>query len=148
MAPNRSRSNSNAYNTVNRSNSPLVRRQPSRQANQISHSPQASLHIQSQAARVQANPISNGPNGYGNIIPRKSTTPLVPPERAMSPTSRYNQNLKVLRRHDPTIISIFDQFSHVCLYHHNGVKWEKKGYEGSMFLFERSAEYNYTRPKF
>ena len=134
MAPNRSRSNSNAYNTVNRTNSPLVRRQPSRQANQISHSPQASLHMQSQA-RNQIILQNNGLN-----IPRKSTTPLVPPERAMSPTSRYNQNLKVLRRHDPSIMSIFDQFSHVCLYHHDGTKWEKKGYEGSMFLFERSAE--------
>ncbi|KAA1476573.1 hypothetical protein DENSPDRAFT_843560 [Dentipellis sp. KUC8613] len=57
----------------------------------------------------------------------------------MSPALRYEQNLKVLRRHDPSIFSIFDQFSHVCLYHHNGSKWEKKGYEGSMFLFERRA---------
>ena len=55
----------------------------------------------------------------------------------MSPGSRYNHNLKVLRRRDPSIVSIFDQFSHVCLYHYNGAKWEKKGYEGSMFLYER-----------
>jgi hypothetical protein len=55
----------------------------------------------------------------------------------MSPTSRYNYNLKVLRRRDPSIVSIFDQFSHVCVYHHNGNKWEKQGYEGSMFLYER-----------
>jgi hypothetical protein len=55
----------------------------------------------------------------------------------MSPASRYNYNLKVLRRRDPSIISIFDQFSHVCVYHHNGNKWEKQGYEGSMFLYER-----------
>ncbi|THH19642.1 hypothetical protein EW146_g1572 [Bondarzewia mesenterica] len=61
------------------------------------------------------------------------------PGLGMSATSRYNQNLKVLRRHDPSIVSIFDQFSHVCLYHHNGTKWEKKGFEGSMFLFERNA---------
>lgn len=55
----------------------------------------------------------------------------------MSPASRYNHNLKVLRRRDPSIASIFDQFSHVCLYHHNGNKWEKQGFEGSMFLYER-----------
>jgi hypothetical protein len=55
----------------------------------------------------------------------------------MSPSSRYNHNLKVLRRRDPSIVTIFDQFSHVCLYHHDGEKWEKKGYEGSMFLYER-----------
>ncbi|KAK1220306.1 hypothetical protein PQX77_016931 [Marasmius sp. AFHP31] len=57
----------------------------------------------------------------------------------MSPESRYEHNLKVLRRRDPSITSIFDQFSHVCVYHHNGEKWEKHGYEGSMFLFERAA---------
>ena len=55
----------------------------------------------------------------------------------MSPASRYNYNLKVLRRRDPSIISIFDQFSHVCVYHHDGQQWSKHGYEGSMFLFER-----------
>ncbi|KAG6877982.1 hypothetical protein C0993_001187 [Termitomyces sp. T159_Od127] len=57
----------------------------------------------------------------------------------MSPASRYQHNLKVLRRRDPTITSIFDQFSHVCVYHHNGTKWEKLGYEGSMFLYERES---------
>ena len=60
-----------------------------------------------------------------------------PPSLGMSPASRYKHNLKVLRRRDPSIISIFDQFSHVCVYHHDGKKWEKHGYEGSMFLFER-----------
>ena len=62
-----------------------------------------------------------------------------PTAAGMSPSSRYNHNLKVLRRRDPSIVSIFDQFSHVCLYHYNGEKWEKKGYEGSMFLYERYA---------
>lgn len=57
----------------------------------------------------------------------------------MSPASRYNANLKVVRRRDPSIVSIFDQFSHVCVYHHNGDKWEKQGYEGSMFLYERDT---------
>ncbi|KAI6107455.1 hypothetical protein EDD16DRAFT_1712377 [Pisolithus croceorrhizus] len=57
----------------------------------------------------------------------------------MSPASRYNANLKVVRRRDPSIVSIFDQFSHVCVYHHNGDKWEKQGYEGSMFLYERDS---------
>ncbi|KAJ6501281.1 hypothetical protein DFH09DRAFT_1375837 [Mycena vulgaris] len=61
------------------------------------------------------------------------------PELGMSPEARYNHNLKVLRRRDPSIISIFDQFSHVCVYHHNGATWEKNGFEGSMFLYERDA---------
>ncbi|KAG2120044.1 hypothetical protein BD769DRAFT_1653705 [Suillus cothurnatus] len=69
-----------------------------------------------------------------------------PPETAsaqshlgMSPQSRYLSNMKVVRRRDPSIVSIFDQFSHVCVYHHNGDKWEKQGYEGSMFLYERDS---------
>ncbi|KAK7047787.1 hypothetical protein VNI00_006115 [Paramarasmius palmivorus] len=57
----------------------------------------------------------------------------------MSPASIYEHNLKVLRRRDSSIVSIFDQFSHVCVYHHNGEKWEKHGYEGSMFLYERDT---------
>jgi hypothetical protein len=69
-----------------------------------------------------------------------------PPNARMSPASRYHSNLKVLRRRDPSIISIFDQFSHVCVYHHNGKKWEKQGYEGSMFLFERSVSFSSPGP--
>lgn len=49
----------------------------------------------------------------------------------------YENNLKVLRRREPSILSIFDQFSHVCVYHFKENKWEKQGYEGSMFLFEK-----------
>jgi hypothetical protein len=80
------------------------------------------------------------PQSYGS--PNPSQTPqsgAVKPERnlGMSPASRYNHNLRVLRRRDPSILSIFDQFSHVCVYHHNEGKWEKQGYEGSMFLYER-----------
>ncbi|THU91430.1 PH domain-like protein, partial [Dendrothele bispora CBS 962.96] len=71
--------------------------------------------------------------------------PPQPPSRptssamGMSPETRYQYNLKVLRRRDPSIISILDQFSHVCVYHHNGERWEKNGYEGSMFLYERNS---------
>ncbi|KAF7348501.1 hypothetical protein MVEN_01367600 [Mycena venus] len=61
------------------------------------------------------------------------------PNLGMSPEARYNHNLKVLRRRDPSIISIFDQFSHVCVYHHNGQTWEKNGFEGSMFLYESDS---------
>ena len=79
---------------------------------------------------ILANTDLNKPRAVNNESP-------LPPIAGMSPGSRYNHNLKVLRRRDPSIVSIFDQFSHVCLYHHNGEKWEKKGYEGSMFLYER-----------
>lgn len=72
-----------------------------------------------------------------------STPPLRPASATqngagMSAASRYTHNLKVLRRRDPSILRIFDQFSHVCVYHHNGEHWEKKGFEGSMFLYERA----------
>ncbi|KAJ6578616.1 hypothetical protein B0H10DRAFT_2101375 [Mycena sp. CBHHK59/15] len=53
------------------------------------------------------------------------------PNLGMSPESRYNHNLKVLRRRTPLF--------HVCVYHHNGKMWEKKGFEGSMFLYERDS---------
>jgi hypothetical protein len=61
----------------------------------------------------------------------------VPATPGMSDAARYEQNLKVLRIRDKTIVKIIDQFSHVCLYDHNGTKWEKRGFEGSMFLVER-----------
>ena len=84
-----------------------------------------------QIARNNAgNTNLNQPHPADNEFP-------IPTTGGMSPGSRYNHNLKVLRRRDPSIVSIFDQFSHVCLYHYNGEKWEKKGYEGSMFLYER-----------
>lgn len=78
--------------------------------------------------------------------PQQAPTPSLPvqpePHTGMTPASRYNHNLKVLRRRDPSIVSIFDQFSHVCVYHHNGKKWEKHGFEGSMFLYERYVDHH------
>ena len=53
------------------------------------------------------------------------------------PLAVYQSNMKVLARREPSITAIIDQFSHVCLYHYNGQKWEKHGYEGSMFLYEK-----------
>lgn len=57
----------------------------------------------------------------------------------VSEENKYRANLKVLQRHNKFIINIFDQFSHVCVYHHNGTKWEKQGFEGTMFLYERDT---------
>ncbi|KAJ7731161.1 hypothetical protein DFH07DRAFT_906176 [Mycena maculata] len=93
-------------------------------------------------------PPSNQNMGHSNMpteFPKLSKSRHRPqpsveqPNLGMSPQSRYNHNLKVLRRRDPSIISIFDQFSHVCVYHHNGKTWEKNGFEGSMFLYERDS---------
>jgi hypothetical protein len=68
---------------------------------------------------------------------RSASSAQAPP--GMSIQSRYNQNLKVLRRRDPSIVSIFDQFTYVCLYRHDDGKWNKIGYEGAMFLYERDS---------
>ncbi|KAI0819491.1 hypothetical protein BC628DRAFT_1402415 [Trametes gibbosa] len=65
-------------------------------------------------------------------------TPSTGAQIGIQPTV-YQSNMKVLLRREPSITAIIDQFSHVCLYHHNGQKWEKNGYEGSMFLFEKST---------
>ncbi|KAI0065032.1 hypothetical protein BV25DRAFT_125061 [Artomyces pyxidatus] len=106
--------------------------------------PTSSIMKSSRRARSTSNAANNAtkPSKQRPQSPQKPPVPpLVKPQpgTGMTPASRYNQNLKVLKRNDPSIISIFDQFSHVCLYHHNGTKWEKKGFEGSMFLFERQA---------
>ncbi|VDC05734.1 unnamed protein product [Peniophora sp. CBMAI 1063] len=60
---------------------------------------------------------------------------------AMAPELKYAQNLKVLKRADPSIESIVDQFSHVCIYQYDLAmnKWDKRGFEGSFFIFERRA---------
>ncbi|CAA7268390.1 unnamed protein product [Cyclocybe aegerita] len=68
-----------------------------------------------------------------------SETSKAPPRKTMTAKDRYDSNLKVLKRRDPSIQQIIDQFSHVCIYHHDGEKWYKHGYEGSMFLFERDS---------
>ncbi|OAX40449.1 hypothetical protein K503DRAFT_714509 [Rhizopogon vinicolor AM-OR11-026] len=89
--------------------------------------------------------VSNYSQQHRNRHPQsvEPTPPeSIPPSQShlgMSPQSRYLSNMKVVRRRDPSIVSIFDQFSHVCVYHHNGDKWEKQGYEGSMFLYERDS---------
>lgn len=57
----------------------------------------------------------------------------------MTAAARYQKNLKSLRRIDPTILSIVDQFSHICLYRLHEGKWQKDGFEGASFLFERAA---------
>ncbi|KAJ3547233.1 hypothetical protein NM688_g5422 [Phlebia brevispora] len=76
-------------------------------------------------------------NVSASTIPRAPTSsPQLKKQFAASIDSIYHNNITVLQRRDPSILSIMDQFSHVCLYHYNGKKWEKQGFEGSMFLVE------------
>ena len=77
--------------------------------------------------------VSSNPN-----IPRAPTSsPLLRKQIAVASDSIYHNNLTVLKRGDPTITSIIDQFSHVCVYNRNNDNWQKCGYEGSMFIFEK-----------
>ncbi|TFK20511.1 hypothetical protein FA15DRAFT_659026 [Coprinopsis marcescibilis] len=73
------------------------------------------------------------------VVPHEAPEAQHAPSLGMAPETRYQHNLKVLRRRDPTIVSIFDQFSHICVYECRNTKWEKVGCEGSMFLFESST---------
>ncbi|KDQ10421.1 hypothetical protein BOTBODRAFT_36326 [Botryobasidium botryosum FD-172 SS1] len=85
--------------------------------------------------------------------PPANAKPATPakPQASMSPASRLAWNLKVLQRHDPSIHSILDQVSYAVLYNYNFdtnsdgslVGWEKRGVEGSMFIYERKTEPRY-----
>lgn len=56
---------------------------------------------------------------------------------ASTAEARSSFNLKVLRRHDPSIVSIFETASFVVLYNYNNGEWTKTGVEGPLFLFRR-----------
>ncbi|KEP49685.1 mRNA-decapping enzyme subunit 1 [Rhizoctonia solani 123E] len=61
----------------------------------------------------------------------------MPHETSMSAASRKAWNLKVIQRHDPDIICIWDQVSYVMLMQYSGSQWSKTSVEGSLFLFDR-----------
>ncbi|KAI0658977.1 hypothetical protein C8Q70DRAFT_988192 [Cubamyces menziesii] len=76
----------------------------------------------------------------GQLPTQRTQTPGNRTQRQLGmPLAVYQSNMKVLARREPSITAIIDQFSHVCLYHYNGQKWEKHGYEGSMFLYEKTS---------
>lgn len=54
-----------------------------------------------------------------------------------APSARTAFNLKVLRRHDPSIVTILETASFVVLYNYNDGEWTKTGVEGPLFLFRR-----------
>ncbi|TFK75505.1 hypothetical protein BDN72DRAFT_831759 [Pluteus cervinus] len=119
---------------------------PPRRTPSNAHIP-ATMHArqspQSNSPKQQRSQRHRPQSSQTSISTSNITTQPAPPETnpglGMSLVSRYNYNLKVLRRRDPSIVTIFDQFSHVCIYHHNGNNWEKQGFEGSMFLYERDS---------
>ncbi|KAL1914750.1 uncharacterized protein VTP21DRAFT_8008 [Calcarisporiella thermophila] len=68
-------------------------------------------------------------------------SPSLPLSFTMDPSTKRAVNLSVLRRHDKTITEILDSSSHVVIYKFNSARkeWEKKGVEGTMFIFKRSV---------
>ncbi|KAI8969441.1 hypothetical protein BD414DRAFT_503441 [Trametes punicea] len=91
-------------------------------------------HRSTSNAPTPANP-QNAP-----LPTQRTQTPGSATQRELGMRSAvYESNMKVLLRREPSITAIIDQFSHVCLYHYSGQKWEKHGYEGSMFLYEKST---------
>ncbi|KAG9092091.1 hypothetical protein FS749_016010 [Ceratobasidium sp. UAMH 11750] len=61
----------------------------------------------------------------------------MPHETSMSAASRKAWNLKVIQRHDPDILCIWDQVSYVMLMQYSSSGWAKTAVEGSLFLFDR-----------
>lgn len=135
MSSNRSRSNS-VTNSIN--NSPNAQKRTRRRRGSI--------------RQQNGQSVNGGSEGYSPAVTparpmRVTTQQMSTPEPStsfadagMSPNSRYYKNLKVLRRRDAHITSIFDQFAHVTLYYLDeeaGGKYERAGYEGAMFFFER-----------
>ena len=89
------------------------------------------------------------PQSTSNVSPSNTTiaraptaSPQLKKQFALSLDSIYQNNLNVIKRRDPSIVSILDQFSHVCLYSFNGKtkKWERQGYEGSIFIVEQYVD--------
>lgn len=54
-----------------------------------------------------------------------------------NPLLMHPLNLKVLQRHDPSIVDIIESATYVVLYHYEDDGWKKEGIEGSMFIYKR-----------
>ena len=104
----------------------------------FSYSPPTNL---TDSAKIMARPRPRSTSNVSITNNPRSRPPTTSPQLrrtyAMASDSIYQNNMTVLRRRDPSISSILDSFSHVCLYHFNGVDWEKRGFEGTMFLVEQ-----------
>ena len=105
--------------------------------------PSRRSRLASNGSSKRSKPVPTSPPP--NARPQSDSTPSHSPtskpqpqaQSAMTAAARYQKNLKSLRRIDPTILSIVDQFSHICLYRLHEGKWLKDGFEGASFLFER-----------
>ncbi|KAI0305213.1 Dcp1-like decapping family-domain-containing protein [Multifurca ochricompacta] len=103
--------------------------------------PTRKTRLASNGTSKRSKPAPMFPRPQSESSPNHSSPPVSKPQLQDTVTvaSRYQKNLKSLRRIDPTIVSIIDQFSHICLYRLHEGKWQKDGFEGASFLFERAA---------
>ncbi|KAI9462791.1 Dcp1-like decapping family-domain-containing protein [Lactarius psammicola] len=107
--------------------------------------PSRRSRLASNGSSKRSKPVPTSPPS--NARPQSESSPSLSPtsksqpqaQSTMTAAARYQKNLKSLRRIDPTILSIVDQFSHICLYRLHEGKWQKDGFEGASFLFERAA---------
>lgn len=84
-------------------------------------------------------PRSTSNVSASNIARAPTASPQLKKQFVLALDSIYQNNLNVIKRRDPSVVSILDQFSHVCLYNFNGKekKWVREGYEGSIFIVEQ-----------
>lgn len=95
----------------------------------------AAVVVPSANTNSNANTNTNGRQAQASRAPTAS--PQLQRQLEHAADHMYDNNLKVLRRRDPTITSIIDQFSHICLYRYTGEKWKKEGFEGTLFVVEQ-----------
>lgn len=133
MAQNRSRASSSANQRGNAANTPpkqspkkQLQQRPRRGSSQAAYSPTAT------PARAVRAAVDN------TELVKSTRTPEPRGDVGMTVAERYYKNLRVLRRKDPHIVSIFDQFAHVTVYYMlDDLTMERAGYEGTLFFFER-----------
>ncbi|KAL5498729.1 hypothetical protein ACEPAH_2084 [Sanghuangporus vaninii] len=141
MAQNRSRASSSANQrpkATNASPKPSPKRYQQQQQRPRRGSSQAASSPTVTPARAVRVANDNGEIG------KSTRTPEPRGDVGMTPAERYYKNLRVLRRRDPHIVSIFDQFAHVTVYYMvDDMNMERAGYEGTLFFFERDIEPRY-----
>ena len=133
MAPNRSRAPSGSNTRTQSPNVPKQQNPKQQRAARANNIAQANASPTPTPARA----VKTGGNRADKRTP--STTVTAEEIADIIPVKeRYLNNLRMLRRRDSHITSIFDQFAHVTVYYtDDDEKMQRAGYEGTLFFFER-----------
>lgn len=123
----------------------------------VAESPAISLDSPTNPKREKHRGVSDGGGIPRHLIPNAQAMPSTgtgcpASTLGMTHEARLAWNLKILKRHDPLIMRIFDQAPYAVLYSFNHANahdpdggkgrkyegtWEKTGVEGTVFLIER-----------